>query len=55
MPASHCILCSYKPVSALRAGAPLQGLDLEPYGSFVSGLYTPQGDLDLSIEGQAVW
>jgi DNA polymerase sigma len=31
------------------------GLDLEPYGSFVSGLYTPYGDLDLSIEGQATW
>ncbi|PSC67618.1 poly(A) RNA polymerase GLD2 [Micractinium conductrix] len=32
-----------------------QGLDLEPYGSFVSGLYTPTGDLDLSIEGHATW
>ncbi|KAL4440632.1 hypothetical protein ABPG75_003633 [Micractinium tetrahymenae] len=31
------------------------GLDLEPYGSFVSGLYTPTGDLDLSIEGHATW
>lgn len=31
------------------------GLDLEPYGSFVSGLYTPSGDLDLSIEGHATW
>ncbi|GAB4813989.1 hypothetical protein N2152v2_001035 [Parachlorella kessleri] len=31
------------------------GLDLEPYGSFVSGLYTPRGDLDLSIEGTATW
>ena len=31
------------------------GLDLEPYGSFVSGLYTPEGDLDLSIEGVATW
>lgn len=24
-------------------------------GSFVSGLYTPRGDLDLSIEGMAMW
>lgn len=29
------------------------GLFIEPYGSFVSGLYTPNGDLDLSIEGVA--
>lgn len=26
-----------------------------PAGSFVSGLYTPRGDLDLSIEGTAIW
>jgi hypothetical protein len=32
-----------------------RGLDLEPYGSFVSGLFTPHGDIDLSIEGSAVW
>lgn len=31
------------------------GLDLHPYGSFCSGLYTPAGDLDLSIEGTATW
>lgn len=27
------------------------GLRVEPYGSFVSGLYSPSGDLDISIEG----
>ena len=27
------------------------GLRVEPYGSFVSGLYCPTGDLDISIEG----
>lgn len=26
-------------------------LRVEPYGSFVSGLYSPTGDLDISIEG----
>jgi hypothetical protein len=31
------------------------GLDLEPFGSFVSGLYSPSGDMDLSIEGVAKW
>lgn len=31
------------------------GLTLEPYGSFASGLYTPHGDLDFSIEGTAAW
>lgn len=24
------------------------------YGSFVTGLYTPDGDIDLSVEGQAL-
>ena len=24
---------------------------VQPYGSFVSGLYTPDGDLDITIEG----
>ena len=24
---------------------------MRPYGSFVSGLYTPQGDLDLALDG----
>ena len=28
-------------------------LHVEPYGSFVSGLYTPGGDLDIAIEGIA--
>jgi DNA polymerase sigma len=35
-------------------GAGLDGhteLRVEPYGSFVSGLYSPTGDLDISIEG----
>ena len=27
------------------------GLHVAPYGSFVSGLYTRNGDLDISIEG----
>ena len=27
------------------------GLCIRPYGSYVSGLYSPSGDLDLSIEG----
>ena len=27
------------------------GLCIRPYGSYVSGLYCPSGDLDLSIEG----
>ena len=27
------------------------GLCIKPYGSYVSGLYCPSGDLDLSIEG----
>ena len=30
-------------------------LTLKIAGSFVSGLYMPQGDLDLSIEGRASW
>lgn len=29
------------------------GFDLLPFGSFVSGLFTKHGDLDLSIEGTA--
>ena len=41
--AASCSVC---------ASACLTGL---PPGSFVSGLYTPIGDLDLSIEGQASW
>ena len=28
-----------------------EDLYVEPYGSFVSGLYTPSGDLDISIQG----
>lgn len=27
------------------------GMHVAPYGSFVSGLYTRNGDLDISIEG----
>jgi DNA polymerase sigma len=27
------------------------GLYVEPFGSFVSGLYAPHGDLDISIQG----
>ncbi len=27
------------------------GMRIEPYGSFLSNLFTPQGDLDLAIEG----
>ena len=27
------------------------GMHVAPYGSFVSGLYTSTGDLDISIEG----
>ncbi|KAK9824184.1 hypothetical protein WJX72_008402 [[Myrmecia] bisecta] len=27
------------------------GMHVEPYGSFVSGLYTPSGDVDIAIEG----
>ena len=27
------------------------GLCIKPYGSYVSGLYCPSGDLDLSVEG----
>ena len=30
------------------------GLGVEPYGSFVSNLFTPTGDLDLAIEGAMV-
>ncbi len=26
-------------------------LHVQPYGSFVSGLYTPSGDLDIALEG----
>ena len=29
-------------------------LHVEPYGSFVSGLYTPGGDLDIAIENSVV-
>jgi hypothetical protein len=32
-----------------------KGLELHAFGSFVSGLYTPKGDLDLSIEGSAYY
>ena len=28
-----------------------RGMHVAPYGSFVSGLYTSTGDLDISIEG----
>lgn len=28
-----------------------QGMYIQPYGSFVSDLYTPTGDMDLAIEG----
>jgi len=31
-----------------------RGLHISAYGSFTSGLYTPHGDLDLSIEGVAI-
>ena len=31
-----------------------KSLEIQPYGSFLSGLYTPEGDLDLSIEGTAL-
>ncbi|KAH7624728.1 putative Protein HESO1 [Nannochloris sp. 'desiccata'] len=31
-----------------------RGLYISAYGSFTSGLYTPHGDLDLSIEGVAI-
>lgn len=27
------------------------GMHVKPYGSFVSGLYTSSGDLDISVEG----
>ena len=27
------------------------GMHVAPYGSFVSGLYTSNGDIDISIEG----
>ena len=30
------------------------GLCIQPYGSYVSGLYCPSGDLDLSIEDTPV-
>ena len=30
------------------------GLGIQPYGSYVSGLYCPSGDLDLSIEGTPI-
>ncbi len=32
----------------LQEGAALR---VQPYGSFVSGLYTPAGDLDIALEG----
>lgn len=32
-----------------------QGLTIEPYGSFTSGMWTRHGDLDISIEGSAEW
>lgn len=31
-----------------------RGLTVQPYGSFVSGLYTPNGDLDVGLEGFAM-
>jgi DNA polymerase sigma len=31
-----------------------RGLTVQPYGSFVSGLYTPSGDLDIGLEGFAM-
>ena len=30
------------------------GMHVVPYGSFVSGLYTSTGDLDISIEGNRI-
>ena len=30
------------------------GMHVAPYGSFVSGLYTSTGDLDISIEGTRI-
>lgn len=30
------------------------GMHVAPYGSFVSGLYTSTGDLDISIEGNRI-
>jgi hypothetical protein len=32
-----------------------QGLTIEPYGSFTSGMWTRHGDLDISIESSAEW
>ena len=38
--------------SLVRAGlAGYKGMWAEAYGSFVSGLFTPTGDLDIAIEG----
>ena len=31
--------------------AGFSGMHVKPYGSFVSGLYTSQGDVDISVEG----
>lgn len=29
--------------------------DVQPFGSCVSGLHLPEGDLDMSIEGEPCW
>ena len=36
-----------------RGLAGFMDLHVEPYGSFVSRLYTPGGDLDIAVEGDA--
>ena len=39
----------------VKTGLPdYPGLCIQPYGSYVSGLYCPSGDLDLSIEGTPI-
>lgn len=36
----------------VRAGlSQFTGMHVETYGSYTSGLFTPQGDLDIAIEG----
>lgn len=36
----------------VQAGlAGFSGMHVKPYGSFVSGLYTSSGDVDISVEG----
>lgn len=38
--------------SLVEAGlAGFSGMHVKPYGSFVSGLYTSNGDVDISVEG----